>query len=262
MALIAALVPDAAERAAFTAATADHRWLWANDWRDLIRVVKKESAIAAVADLHAEPGKDGALRVLRFSRRYPRTPLVIWGELDGRDLFRLGKAGAFDVILAPDTGNSGLLAERIAEATVDHVARRVDEALRPRIGTDGRSLVQSAAQGIPEGIQVPTLAALHGFSVSTLERRCQDWGLTTPGRILLWLRIIYGLNWLLEPGRSVESVAAQIGYSSGAAFRRAVKVTLANGARGMRAPQGLEHAVSGFADDCPGDPTLATAGAA
>ena len=71
MALIAALLPDAADRDAFEAAASGHRLTWADDWRDLIAVVKREPASAAVADLHAEPGKDGALRVLRFSRRYP-----------------------------------------------------------------------------------------------------------------------------------------------------------------------------------------------
>ncbi|MGK7313127.1 MAG: helix-turn-helix domain-containing protein [Candidatus Longimicrobiales bacterium M2_2A_002] len=260
MALIAALLPDAADRDAFEAAASGHRLIWADDWRDLIAIVKREPASAAVADLHAEPGKDGALRVLRFFRRYPRTPLVIWGDLDGRDLFRLGKAGAFDVVVAPDTYNARLVAERLEDATTDHIALRVDGALRDRVGSDGRNLVQAAAARIPDGIQVPTLAELNGYSVSTLERRCQDWGLTTPGRILLWLRIIYGIHWLLEPGRSVESVATQIGYSSGAAFRRAVKVTLENGAGSMRETDGLDEALVGFARDCPGDPAMAPAG--
>ncbi len=256
MALIAALLPEPADRATFEAVTTEHRWLWAEDWRDLLGTVKREPAMAAVADLHAEPGKDGVLRVFRFTRRYPRTPLLVWGDLDGRDLFRLGKAGAYDVIVTPDGGNGPLLAERITDATTDHIAADVDRALNPRVGADGRRLIQCAAARIPDGVQVPELAELNGFSVSTLERRCQEWGLTTPGRVLLWLRIIYGLNWLLEPGRSVESVAAQIGYSSGAAFRRAVKVTLSNGARSMREPEGLEIAIDGFARDCPGDPAI------
>ena len=254
MALIAALLPNTADRDAFEAAAAEHRWLWADDWHDLIGTVKREPAIAAVADLHAEPGKDGALRVLRFHRRYPRTPLLVWGDLDGRDLFRIGKAGAFDVALTTDADNPTLISETLAGVATDHVAERVDRALRPRIGADGRNLVQTAARGIPDGVQVPKLAEDNGYSVSTLERRCQEWGLTTPGRVLLWLRIIYGLNWLLEPGRSVESVASQIGYSSGAAFRRAVKVTLSNGARSMRKPEGLDIAIEGFARDCAGDP--------
>lgn len=262
MALIAALLPNEADRDALGAAASGHRLLWTDDWRDLTAAVKREPAVAAVADLHAEPGKDGALRVLRFSRRYPRTPLLVWGDLDGRDLFRVGKAGAFDVVLAPESSNTALVSERVEEATFDEIAHQVDQAMRVRVGTDGRSLIRSAAERIAEGIQVPTLAEVHGFSISTLERRCQEWGLTTPGRILLWLRIIYGLNWLQEPGRSVESVAAQVGYSSGAAFRRALKVTLGPKPGPMRKPASLAAAVEGFAHDCPGDPALATAGVA
>ncbi|NIP78532.1 MAG: helix-turn-helix domain-containing protein [Gemmatimonadetes bacterium] len=251
MALIAALLPNAADRDALGAAVDDHRMFWARDWRDLTRVVKREPAVAAIADLHAERGKDGVLRIYRFAQRYPRTPILVWGDLDGRDLFRLGKAGATDVVVPHDSGNPTLLSELILDATTDRVADRIDERLRGRIGERARRLVDSAARRIAEGIQVPDLAALHDMSVSTLERRCQDWGLTTPGRILLWLRIIYGLNWLLEPGRSVESVAGQLGYSSGAAFRRAIKVTVGGKPTPLRNEEGVEAALAGFLADCP-----------
>lgn len=260
MPLIAALLPDSADRDALWAAASEHRMAWANDWRDLIRVVKDQPVIAAVADLHAERGKDGVLRIHRFARRYPHTPILVWGDLDGRDLFRLGKAGATDVVVSADAVNPGLLAELIGDATRDRLVGRLDARLAGRIGPDGRKLVGTAAAGIAEGIQVPDLAEAHGLSVSTLERRCQEWGLTTPGRILLWLRIMYGLDWLLEPGRSVESVAGQLGYSSGAAFRRAIKVTVGGKPTPLRNPDGLRAAINGFVEDCPGD-RLVLAGA-
>lgn len=252
MALLAALLPRPADRNALGAAASGHRITWAGDWRDLTRVVKEEPAVAAVADLHAERGKDGALRIYRFARRYPRTPIVVWGELDGRDLFRLGKAGATDVVLAGDAANTDLVVEILEGMTEDRLATRIDRALATRLGDEGRKLVLTAARGIPDSIQVPDLAAAHDLSVSTLERRCQDWGLTTPGRILLWLRIIYGLSWLLEPGRSVESVAGQLGYSSGAAFRRAIKVTVGGQPTPLRNPDGLASAIDRFVEDCLG----------
>lgn len=261
MALIAALLPEAADRSALSKAASGHRIVRARDWRGLVALVKREPVQAAVADLHAEPGKDGALRVLRFARRYPRTPLLVWGDLSGRDLFRLGKCGAFDVMLAPDISNGALVAERLGPALDDAIARGIDEALRARVGEAARGLVRSATSAIADGIQVPELAVRNDFSISTLERRCADWGLTSPGRILLWVRIIYGLHWLTEPGRSVESVAGQVGYSSGAAFRRAIKSTLAGGPTPLRKRGGVDRAVAAFAADCPGDPAvLAPAG--
>lgn len=252
MALIAALLPDEADRAALGAATADHRVTWARDWRELARLVKHEPAAAVVADLHAEQGKDGVLRIYRFSQRFPNTPVLVWGDLDGRDLFRLGKAGAADVVATPDSVNVGLVTEILGHATLDHLSRELDARLRGRVREEGRELVLAAAARIPDGIQVPQLAEVHGMSVSTLERRCEQWGLTTPGRLLLWLRIIYGLRWLLEPGRSVESVAGQLGYSSGAAFRRAIKVTVGGRPTPLRNQEGVRTAMDGFIEDCPG----------
>ncbi|MFW6330335.1 MAG: helix-turn-helix domain-containing protein [Gemmatimonadota bacterium] len=256
MALIAALIPEAADRDALGAAAAGHQVTWAEDWRDLTRLVKIEPAVAAIADLHAERGKDGVLRIYRFAKRYPRTPILVWGHLDGRDLFRLGKAGATDIVFDLDVANRQLVTELISDATHDRMSDRLDGLLRERTGADGRALVRSAAAGISRGIQVPDLAAAHALSVSTLERRCQEWGLTTPGRILLWLRIIYGLAWLLEPGRSVESVAGQLGYSSGAAFRRAIKVTVGGKPTPLRNSDGVAAAIDGFINDCPGDPRI------
>lgn len=256
MALIAALLPDEADRTALGAAATTHRVAWARSWKDLVQVVKREPAAAVVADLHAEPGKDGVLRVYRLSQRYPLTPILAWGELDGRDLFRLAKAGAADVVPTPDALNATFVAEILGDAMADRIAVRLDDRLRGRVGGEGRALVQSAARLIPDGIQVPDLAAAHDISVSTLERRCEQWGLTTPGRLLLWLRILYGLNWLLEPGRSVESVAGQLGYSSGAAFRRAIKVTVGGRPTPLRNGAGLDAAFDAFVADCPGDPGL------
>ena len=253
MALIAALIPESADRRVLSDAAPAHRFEWATDWRDLSRLVKRHPAAAAVADLHAERGKDGVLRIYRFAKRFPNTPILVWGELDGRDLFRLGKAGATDVVPGGDRGNGGLVGELLGDATADGVADGVTERLRGRIGEQGLALVHHAAVRISDGIQVPELASDMGMSVSTLERRCERWGLTTPGRLLLWLRIIYGLKWLQEPGRSVESVAEQLSYSSGAAFRRAIKVTVGGRPTPLRNPEGFQRALDGFVRECPGD---------
>ena len=253
MALIAALLPVEEQRRALGEAVHGHDVAWAEDWRDLLRLVKARPAVAAVADLHAESGKDGVLRIYRFSQRFPLTPILVWGDLDGRDLFRLGKAGATDVVPGHDSENRSLVAEMVTDALADQLAQRLDARLRGSVRQEGRDLVGSATARIADGVQVPDLAELQGISVSTLERRCEQWGLTTPGRLLLWLRILYGLQWLLEPGRSVESVAGQLGYSSGAAFRRAIKATVGGRPTPLRNPAAFESAVDAFVAECPGD---------
>lgn len=256
MALIAALLHGEEQRRVLAEAARGHTVVWARDWRDLLRLVKARPAIAAVADLHAERGRDGVLRIHRFADRFPLTPIHVWGELDGRDLFRLGKAGATEVVPTPDTRNQALVEELIGDAVADQLAGRLDRRLRSRVRREGRALVRAGTARIADGVQVPDLATGMGMSVSTLERRCEQWGLTTPGRLLLWLRILYGLQWLLEPGRSVESVAGQLGYSSGAAFRRAIKATVGGRPTPLRNGPAFDAAVENFVAECPGDPTI------
>lgn len=256
MALIAALLPDQTDRASLQAAAPPHELVWAGSWRELGRLVRRRPIAAAVADLHSEPRKDGVLRVFRFSQRFPLTPLLVWGELDGRELYRLGKAGAADVILPRDADDRNLIGE-ILQTTLDHgLVSVIDLRLRGRIADEACGLIRYAADRIPAQVQVPDLAESHDVSVSTLERRCERWGLPTPGRLLLWLRVLYGLRWLLEPGRSVESVADQLGYSSGAAFRRAIKATVGGRPSPLRNRRGFDRALDQFIAECPGDGTV------
>lgn len=254
MAYIAALLPNETDRRALADATGPHRLLWAESWRELNALVRDRPVSAVVTDLHAEPRKDGALRVYRFAERFPLTPLVSWGDADGRELFRIGKAGARDVVLTHDAGDPVLVREVLSASLRRSLPELLDARLRGRMDGEALALVRAAADRIAEGVQVPDLAASFGFSISTLERRCEALKLPTPGRMLLWLRVLFGLRWLLESGRSVESVAAQLGYSSGAAFRRAIKATVGGRPTPLRNEDAFERAVESFAAECHAQP--------
>lgn len=250
MAFIAALLPNEGDRRALTAAAGDHRLLWADSWRGLNALVRDRPIAVVITDLHAEPRKDGALRVYRFAQRFPLTPLVGWGDPDGRELFRIGKAGARDVVLTNDAADSVMIAEVLDSSLRATLPRLLLAHLHGRIDEAGLSLITTAAEHVPDGIQVPDLAAMFGYSISTLERRCEALRLPTPGRMLLWLRVLFGLRWLLEGGRSVESVAAQLGYSSGAAFRRAIKATVGGRPTPLRNTVAFDQAMERFAGEC------------
>jgi AraC-like DNA-binding protein len=253
MSIIAALLPSDADRDALHAAVPTNELLWAGSWKELHRIVRRKPVAAVVTDLRAESRKDGVLRVFRFSERFPLTPLVAWGELDGRELYRLGKAGASDVVIASDADDPSLVSGVLRSVLGQRLSIVLDTLLSGRLSDEPMRIMKHASDHVPSHIQVPELANAYAMSVSTLERRCERWGLPTPGRLLLWLRVLYGLRWLLEPGRSVESVAFQLGYSSGAAFRRAIKATVGGRPSPLRNPRGFERALDKFIAECPGD---------
>ena len=71
MALIAALLPDRLDREALRNAAPPHQVVWAESWRELHRLVRKQPAAAAVADIHAEDRKDGVLRAVPLRAAVP-----------------------------------------------------------------------------------------------------------------------------------------------------------------------------------------------
>jgi AraC-like DNA-binding protein len=253
MTILAAMLPNERDRESLRDAVATSEIIWVDSWTDLQRAVRERAVGVAVTDLHAERRRDSALRAFRFSRRFPFTPLVVWGEPDARELFRLGKAGVRDIVLARDAVDPALVAGIVSDAEGERLSALLTGRLAERVDPEALRVIGAAADQVPNQIQVPQLAAHFDMSVSTMERRCERWGIPSPGRLLLWLRVLHGVRWLLEPGRSVESVAAQLGYSSGAAFRRAIKATIGGRPTPLRSAAGFERACQLFLEECVGE---------
>ena len=76
-----------------------------------------------------------------------------------------------------------------------------------------------------------------------LLKRC---GLPSLGHFLLWTRLFHAGHWLEEPGRTGESVGRQLEYSSGAAFRRALKHYTGATPMGVREGGGLSLVFRSF----------------
>jgi AraC-like DNA-binding protein len=67
------------------------------------------------------------------------------------------------------------------------------------------------------------LASTAGLSRPHLSVCLKAAGLPSVGHLLVWARLLHAARWLTDPGRSAESVSRQLDYSSGAAFRRALR---------------------------------------
>jgi AraC-like DNA-binding protein len=75
-------------------------------------------------------------------------------------------------------------------------------------------------------------------------------GLPSTGHLQTWARLLHAGRWLEEPGRTAESVSRQLEYSSGAAFRRALKQYTGATPTEVVESGGLKFVIARFMERC------------
>ena len=66
----------------------------------------------------------------------------------------------------------------------------------------------------------------------------------------MWAKLLHAGRWLGDPGRTGESVARQLEYSNGSAFRRALRNYTGATPMGIREAGGLEPVLNAFLERC------------
>jgi AraC-like DNA-binding protein len=225
MALITVLTKDPKVRAAvWSPATDAHSVAATRSWERLRWLVRERPTTVAVLDAEAiapEMAEDVAVGELR--RRFPSMGilLVVRRGGDPVSLFRLGRAGLGSLVLLP------------ADALEVDFVRAIRDAL-----------VGSTASLVTE------LAARLDLTRPHLSVRLGAAGLPSAGHLLIWAKLLHAARWLTDPGRSAESVSRQLEYSSGAAFRRALRTYLGVTPTELKGGGGLWLALQRFLDAC------------
>jgi AraC-like DNA-binding protein len=100
----------------------------------------------------------------------------------------------------------------------------VARALSPYLPRRELEAVRIAMEGVHHRWSADTFARVVGLSRPFLSERLKACCLPSAGHLLIWARLLHAGFWLEEPGRTGESVSRQLEYSSGAAFRRVLKL--------------------------------------
>lgn len=192
-------------------------------WPGLIRVVRERPVTLALVDLGEMERVEERLLELRVS--FPNLGIVLMARRldDPVALFRLGRTGIRNLILLSvdhlDRELPHTLAKAEEEGTASLVARRLSVYLPRR----ELAAVRAALDGVHLRWSADDFAGRLGLSRPHLSERLKRLGLPSAGHLLTWVRLLHAGRWLEEPGRTGESVSRQLEYSSGAAFRRALR---------------------------------------
>jgi AraC-like DNA-binding protein len=111
-------------------------------------------------------------------------------------------------------------------------------------------LVHTALDGVHLRWRADDFATRAGLSRPHLSVRLKRLGLPSTGHLLTWARLLHAGRWLEEPGRTGQSVARQLEYSSGAAFRRALREYVGATPTQVAERGGLELVLARFVERC------------
>lgn len=198
----------------------------AGGWDRLLHLLRERPVTGALLDERALPaigGTAGALADLKA--RFPSVPLVLVAgpEMDPFALLRLGRAGVDRLLLVRiddlERDAAPIVAKALAHATDALVTRASSPYLPARVLV----ALRLAMEGVQLRWSAGTLAYRVGLSRPHLSVCLKAAGLPSAGHLLVWARLLHAGRWLADPGRSAESVSRQLDYSSGAAFRRALR---------------------------------------
>lgn len=223
-------------------------------WEGLLRLVRERPVTAVVIDSAAlDPRVPGDEAVGELRRLYPSVAIVLIARLhvDPVALFRLGRAGIGSLVLLPFdslTGDGlGSALARSLGASTDAVVTR---AVSPHVPPRELASVRLALEGVQRGWSADELAAMVGLTRAHASVRLRSCGLPSAGRMLTWAKLLHAGRWLGDPGRSAQSVSRQLEYSSGAAFRRALKSYTDLTPSEVRGRGGLRAVLDRFLDAC------------
>jgi AraC-like DNA-binding protein len=159
--------------------------------------------------------------------------MVAWCEirsLSSRQLLELASLSITDLLFRDITDSRHTLAQILSSAVQRTSARQLDSRLSSILPDSIRPLFVMGLERASEPLDVERAAAAFGVTRRTLRNRLVYHGLPRPQSFLVWCRLLVAGTLLDERGRTLDSVALQLNFSTGqnlgAALRRYVGATI------------------------------------
>lgn len=195
-------------------------------WGGLNRIVRERPVTGAIVHLGSVPTYPATERVLAgFRQQFPNLGLVLLLQKaqDPFALFRLGRAGIANLVLLPSEELGHGLPRALGKAGEIGATSMVIRTLSRFLPIRELDVARLALESVHFRWSAEEMADEVGLTRPYLSECFKRAGLPSLGHFLLWTRLFHAGHWLEEPGRTAESVGRQLEYSSGAAFRRALK---------------------------------------
>lgn len=226
MALVSLLTRDAdVERAVRRPLAESHVVARTGSWERVIHLLRERPTTLVLLDGACLPPAGSVASVVEIRSRFPSVAVVFLARpaLDPYELLRLGRAGVDRLLLVRVDDVERSARETVAKGLSHSTDALVTRAVSPYLSQRSLCALRMALEGVQRGWDTGGLAGVMELSRPHLSVCLKGSGLPSAGHLMVWARMLHAGRWLSDPGRTAESVSRQLEYSSGAAFRRALR---------------------------------------
>lgn len=224
----------------------------ANSTGEVLPCVSADDAIPAIArgDVHCTVVAVDASsfdrdigNIRRLREAFPSHPVVAWcqmQQLSSRQLLDIAEFSVTELVFRGLTDSKSAFAQVLRQARDRAKARDISGRLSHIMPPDMLPIFMAALEHAAEAMDVERLAASFGITRRTLFNRLVHSGLPKPRSFIIWCRLLVAGSLLDERGRTLDSVALLLNFSTpanlGASLRRYVGATITQLRRGEVSP--------------------------
>jgi AraC-like DNA-binding protein len=222
-------------------------------WERTLHLVKERPVTAVVLDqaaLGPAGGAESALAVLNARFGTLAVVLVARPDADPNTLLRLGRTASGGLVLVRVDDLAADVPRVADRALTRSVGALVTRAVSPYLAAREVRAVRGTLDGAVRGWSAEEVAARLGATRPHVSVLLSAVGLPSLGRLLTWCKLLHAGRWLEDKGRSAQSIARQLDYSSGAAFRRALRNYTGTTPTAVRESGGLAFVLDRFLRAC------------
>jgi len=222
-------------------------------WERMLHLIRERPLTGVVLDqaaLGAAKGPEAALATLRARFASLAVVLVARPDADPNTLLRLGRTGTRGLVLVRVDDLSRDVPRVADRALARGTDALVTRAVSPYLAAREVLAVRGTLDGAVRGWDAEEVALRLGLSRPHVSVLLRAVGLPSLGHLLVWCKLLHAGRWLQDPGRSAQSIARQLDYSSGAAFRRALKNYTGTTPTTVRQSGGLSFVLDRFLSAC------------
>jgi AraC-like DNA-binding protein len=218
--------------------------------RDRLRAGGVRGLILAPTD---RDGRSTLGLVSEVRREFPDVYVIAYGEV-GRTpssaIAAMIRSGAHDMLQYPNDDSRSIIENLLRTANRTNVAAQVYESIADTLDPAALPLVKLYLSGAEGPVPVIEAAVQLGVHRKTLRNRLDAAGLPAPADLRAWCRLFLAARLMDEPGRTVESVALELDFTSGSAFRNLLRRRTGLAPYELRHAGGLPHLLKRFLEEC------------